>query len=697
VTNSTDTSVTWSVDGIAGGTAGSGTISTTGLYTAPASAGTHTVTATSVASPSSAGNASVTVATQPTSCNATVAGVTVCTPTNGATVPTTFPVVAGIKANAGTAITANAIYLDFKLAFSHSGADATSLSTNLTTTVGSHSLIVQAWDNTGFVYKATETITVSNGGTPPPPPPSGVLTWHYDNNRSGLNSHETTLTPANVKAATFGKLFSYSLDGFPYAEPLYMSGLTVNGAAHNVVFVTTEKASVYAFDADNFGTGAPLWKKSMLATGDAPLSASNIGPFRGSTSTPVIDASTGTLYAVAFVTNASGSHIMLHALDVATGADKSGSPVEITASVPSSASNAVNGKLTLTTACTNRAALTLSANTLYIGFSACAQGWLLSYDTTTLQQIAVFNSSPNQTGFGTFGGAGGIWMGSGGMAADTAGNIYVVTGNGPFGVFPTTGTGGVMSWGNSVLKMDRTLHVLDSFTPHDQAFLWCSDTDYGSGGIMLVPGSNQVVTGGKNGRLILLNRDALGGNSSTDSGALDTQFFDTSATFTATCTDQSGAVLSSTKGNYALYATAAWFNGSFYVGASNNQPLKRYSLATGKIVGFAASANGFGGFGAMPVISANGTSNGIVWALDTSNALQQAGSTAPAPAVLHAYDAGSLTELYNSSQNAADTAGFALKFTSPIVINGKVFFGTAHTSSATDVNGTGELDVYGLK
>jgi len=253
-----------------------------------------------------------------------------------------------------------------------------------------------------------------------------------------------------------------------------------------------------------------------------------------------------------------------------------------------------------------------------------------------------------------------------------------------------------MSYGNSVLKLDRTLHVLDSFTPHDQAFLWCSHNDYGSGGLMLVPGSDQIITGGKNGRMIVLNRNALGGNSTDDSGAIATSFFDPTKTFTATCTDQSGTVLSDTKGALALYATAAWFNGAYYIGATH-EPLRRFTVSGATITPAGATTPTFGGYGAMPVISANGTSNGIVWAIDTTNALQQSGSTAPQPAILRAFDASSLTELYNSTQTASDAAGFALKFTSPIVANGKVFFGTAHTSVATDVNATGQLDVYGNK
>ena len=236
-----------------------------------------------------------------------------------------------------------------------------------------------------------------------------------DNGRSGLNSNETQLTPANVNASSFGKLFSYQVDGYAYAQPLYISNLRINGGSHNVVFVATEMASVYAFDADNFGDGSPLWKTSLLQPGDVPQPGGNPQPAQGLTSTPVIDTGSNVMYLVSAQKSSSGAFsFRLHALDITTGLERAGSPVTIHASVPGTNSEAVNGTITLNNGCLQRAALLLSHGTLYIGFSACPTGWLLSYDAASLTQIAVLNMSPNVDGYGQFGGAGGVWMGGGG-------------------------------------------------------------------------------------------------------------------------------------------------------------------------------------------------------------------------------------------------------------------------------------------
>ena len=252
-----------------------------------------------------------------------------------------------------------------------------------------------------------------------------------DNGRSGLNSNETQLTPANVNTAGFGKLFSYAVDGYAYAQPLYISNLRINGSSHNVVFVATEMASVYAFDADNFGDGSPLWKTSLLQPGDVPQPGGNPQPAQGLTSTPVIDTGSNTMYLVTAQKSSTGAFsFRIHALDITTGQEHAGSPAAIHASVPGTNAEAVNGVITLNNGCLQRAALLLSRGTLYIGFSACPTGWLLSYDAASLNQIAVLNMSPNVDGYGQFGGAGGVWMGGGGPAADDQGNVYVSTGNG---------------------------------------------------------------------------------------------------------------------------------------------------------------------------------------------------------------------------------------------------------------------------
>jgi hypothetical protein len=210
-----------------------------------------------------------------------------------------------------------------------------------------------------------------------------------DNGRSGLNNQETQLTPANVNAAGFGKLFSYNTDGYSYAQPLYISNLRINGVSHNVVFVATEMASVYAFDADNFGDGSPLWRISLLQPGEVPQPGGNPKPAQGLTSTPVIDTGSNVMYLVSAQKSAVGAFTFrLHAIDITTGQERAGSPADIHASVPGTNSEAVNGVITLNNSCLQRAALLLSRGTLYIGFSACPTGWLLSYDVSSLTQIA---------------------------------------------------------------------------------------------------------------------------------------------------------------------------------------------------------------------------------------------------------------------------------------------------------------------
>ncbi|MGB6609224.1 MAG: hypothetical protein WBE63_05775, partial [Acidobacteriaceae bacterium] len=268
-------------------------------------------------------------------------------------------------------------------------------------------------------------------GTSSPTPASvSITTWHVDNNRSGLNSQETALTPATVGAQSFGKLFSYLTDGYAYAEPLLISGVSIGGTTHNVLYVATENDSVYAFDADNYGSGAPLWHVSLLQSGETPLSGA-IQPVQGVTSTPVIDPKTNTLYVVSAQTSTANPHTFrLHALDITSGAEKFGGPVVIQASLPGTGDGGTTD--TLTTSCVQRAALLLANGNIYIGFGGCVRGWLLAYSASTLAQVGVFTSSPNLNGENTNASAGGIWMGGGGPVADSAGNVYVVTGNGPW-------------------------------------------------------------------------------------------------------------------------------------------------------------------------------------------------------------------------------------------------------------------------
>jgi hypothetical protein len=537
---------------------------------------------------------------------------------------------------------------------------------------------------------ASATVTVTNA---PPPSTVSIPTWHGDNTRSGLNPNETTLTPANVVPGKFGRLFSYLVDGYIYAQPLYVSNLTINGAQHNVVFVATEYDSVYAFDADDSTVGQ-LWKTSLLASGETPLAGGNPLPWVGVTATPAIDQSTNTMYVVSEQKTASGGVFKLHALDILTGQEKSGSPIVVQASVPSTLPTAVNGKLTLTTSCLSRASLLVTSSSVVFGMSACGPGWVLAYDKSTLQQTGVLNTSPNIPGYGKYPGAGGVWMGGGGPAADSAGNIYLTTGDGPYD--------GSSSWGVSALKLgDPDLSVRGSFTPADQPYLWCRDSDLASGGVSVAPGGTQIMVGGKAGIVYLLNTNNMGGMQTGDAGAAQWFFWGGGQYLGPQCTDGSGNLVPQGYiAPYQLFSTGAWFNGSVYIGADPG-PIRQFIYAGGKLTPGTVSPQTSteyqpGIMGTTPFVSANGGTNGIVWAVDHGAPLQNANSATPSSAVLHAYLATDLSqELYNSATNNADMAGYGIKFTSPIVANGKVFVGTGHdpTSNPTP---QGELDVYGL-
>jgi PQQ-like domain len=538
--------------------------------------------------------------------------------------------------------------------------------------------------------------TTSLNDPPPPPPPSGVnvSTWHFDNGRTGLNANETALTSQNVTAQTFGKLFSYLVDGYVYAQPLLISNLTINGGTHNTVFVATENDSVYAFDADSKGTGSPLWQVSLLQTGETPITNASIQPFLGITSTPAIDSGSNTMYVVSTeALNGAGS-FRLHALDIATGAEKLGGPITIQASVPATNSDSVDGVESLTTSCLQRAALLLANGTVFIGFGACHSGWLLSYDAQTLSQTGVFNASPNLNGEGTFGGAGGVWMGGGGPVADSAGDVYISTGNGPYD--------GSTAFGESVVKFDSQLHRLDYFTPNDWEFMDCKDTDLAAGGVLLIPGSSQVLAGGKSGKLYLLSTAELGGMQAGDAGATQTLWFESDLIppYTTTCTDNHGATWTTDINSYEIFGTGAYFNGSVYLGVTPTSlsapgPLRVFTY-NGNLTPGATATNNIliSSYGTTPFISASGTSNGIVWMIDHGQPIQSAGTQTRA--TLRAYDAGSLSELYDSTDNTGDAPGYGIKFTSPIVANGKVYITTGH-DPVTAATPQGELDVYGLK
>jgi len=549
------------------------------------------------------------------------------------------------------------------------------------------------------VSASYEGVTASEAITVTLPTGSGVSipTWHVDAYRSGLNSREVALTPANVAPASFGKLFSYLVDGYAFAEPLIMSNVTINGTAHNVLYVATENDTVYAFDADNYGTGAPLWKTSLLQSGETPLQDGPIQPNQGITGTPVIDPTTNTLYVVsAEKSAASGSGYRLNALDIATGAQKSGSPVAIKASVAGSNATAVNGQVPLPGGCIQRTALLLANGNIYMGIGSCHEGWVLAYNASSLAQVAVFNVSPNLDGEGQYASAGGVWMGSGGPVADSAGNIYVSTGNGPWNPSQS-------AYSDSVLKFDKNLNLLDYFTPQDYAYMFCADSDLASGGLMMIPGSGQIIGGGKMGKLYLLNTANLGHEQANDAGATQTIFAEqgVASPYQSTCSDSAGSHTAMIN-SYEIFGTPAFFNGSLYVGVTptSTSPfgvVHRFGYSSGVLSAQESSSPSVqqNTRGTTPFISANGTTDGIVWMIDEGQPINA--PDAPTTATLRAYDAQNLAnQIYNSSTNTSDEPGYGIKFSSPVVANGKVYISTGNPTPGSS-GSLGEINVYGLK
>lgn len=491
----------------------------------------------------------------------------------------------------------------------------------------------------------------NSGG--PPAASAGTLTSRNDNARSGLNLQEGILTPANVNPAKFGLLFSYPVDGFVDAQPLYMPNVTIGGQVHNVLFVATEHDSVYAFDADTLGP--PLWQTSFINPGagittvpSADVRCEGIVPEFGITSTPVIDPNSGTLYVEARTKEVVGGTTnyahRLHALDIASGAEKFGGPVVIQGQVQGTGDGSVNAIVSFNPLTQEqRAALLLNnnTNTIYIGFASLCDvdpyhGWEFAYDAHTLTQVGIFNTTPN-------GGQGGIW--NGGPSADASGNLFVITGNGTF-----DGVAG-QDWGDSFLRLTPGLAVVDFFTPFNQADLSANDLDVGSAAPLLLPDQavgppHLLVSAGKEGRIYLVNRDNLG------------QF-------------QSGSdsqIVQELVGQLgSLFTTPTYFNNMVYF-AANGDVLKAFSFVNGQLSTspVAQGATPFGYPGAEVTISANGSSNGIVWALENEVSL-----------VLHAYLAANVAnELYNSTMNPNDMLEAGGAFVVPTVANGRVYVGT---------------------
>jgi fibronectin type 3 domain-containing protein len=542
---------------------------------------------------------------------------------------------------------------------------------------GAHNVTVTTAD---LLKTSSATVYVTNY--------AGTMTHHNDNFRTGQNLSETVLTPANVTQASFGRLFSYSLDGLAMASPLYVAGVTLPDATiHNIVYVATEHDSVYAFDADGRST-APLWQQSFIS----PAAGANvttvpssdtgeccdISPEIGITGTPVIDPVTNTLYVVAKTKEGtSGNQTYkqkLHALDIATGAEKFGGPVVLQASVPGTGAGTQSGNVAFDALHENqRPALLLSNGVVYIAFGSHGDnqpyhGWVLGYNATTLQQTMQLNLSPDDSGAG-------IWQANGGPATDAAGNIYVVTGNGGFNA-----NSGGRNFGDSFVKLTPSGTVVDYFTPHDQASISSRNFDLGAAGPMLLPDQpgghpHLVVGAGKNNTVYLIDREGMGQYNANN----DNQIVQSLVNIFPYGTPEPGN-----------YSGAVFFNGTVYFGPIADN-IQAFSMTNGLLSTSATSRSKeiYAYPGATMAISANGSTNGILWAIQRNGDCgTQTTCLTAAPGVLRAYDASNLTFLLYGSDQAPggrDTLDFAAKFSVPLVANGKVF-----------VSSMGKLTVYGL-
>jgi hypothetical protein len=552
------------------------------------------------------------------------------------------------------------------------------------TAVGTHAIVATSVANSSESGSAVVAVTDL----------TGIFTYHNDLARDGANTHEFALTPINVNTGGFGKLFSCTTDGAIYGQPLWVSGVQINGAQHNIVIVATGHDSLYAFDADA-SPCVTLWSSNLIDAGHGALSGEtpvpsgptgnlvgvgygDITPELGVIGTAVIDAGSNTLYVVSKSVNAAQTTFnqRLHAIDLTNGNEKPGSPALIGGTFPGSGST-----VTFSARQQNqRSGLVLLNGVVYIAWSAHEDGlpyygWVMSYvyNGSSFVQGNVLNVTPNKQ-------SGGIWMGGGAMAVDSNNNLYALTGNGTFDA--TSGTTPNNDFGDSLLQMSPSLSITQYFTPSNQSTDNQGDRDFGSGGAAVLadlpagsPVTHLLMGGGKDGSLYVFNRDHLGG------------FGDTNAVQLLPL-------------GHSIFSTGAFWSNNFYIAGAGGA-LSAFSLdtATAQFALASLSTKLYKFPGGTPSVSAAGAQAGIVWILD-NNLYCTKQSSGCGAAVLHAYDAANLAnELWNSAMIPSDAAGNAVKFTVPTIANGKVYVGT-RGNNIGGVNGStsvaGELDVYGL-
>ena len=596
------------------------------------------------------------------------------TPGSDSSAPTISTQPANQSVNAGqtatfTVVAAGAAPLSYQWQLNGTaiaGSTAASYTAPVTTTADSgQQFRVVVSNSLGSITSniATLTVTTGIGGSASS---IDVTTYAYDNLRTGQNTSEMTLTPANVTSSKFGKLGEFAVDGLVDGQPLLLSNLNIPGTgSKNVLYVATEHDSIYAFDADSISStgGTALWHVSALLSGETTSDNRGCGqvtPEIGITSTPVIDRSRNAIYVVAMSKDSQGNYFQrLHALDLTTGKELFGGPTTIQATFPGTGANSSNGNVVFDPKqYKERAGLLQLGGTIYTTWASHCDispytAWVIAYNADSLAQSGVLNLVPN-------GNDGATWMSGGAPGADASGNIYFIMGNGTFdttlnsSAFPANG-----NCGNCFAKISSTapLTLLDYFTPLNTQSESLSDTDFGSGGELLLPDILDAtgktrhlgVGSGKDANIYVVDRDNMGKfNANSDN-----------------IYQQINGQLTG-----GVYSKPSYFNGTVYYGAVGDA-IKAFPISAGKLAAgpSSQSPHTFTYPGANPIISASGTTNAIVWAVENTN---------PA-AVLHAYDATNLaTELYNSNQAPSGRDNFSNnKFISPMIANGKVYVGTS--------------------
>jgi hypothetical protein len=510
-----------------------------------------------------------------------------------------------------------------------------------------------------------------------------VATSYYDNQRTGANLRETSLTTANVTVGRFGLLFSRAVQGQMYAQPLYVSGVDMPGhGTRNVVVVATEHNNVYAFDADDPTAATPYWSVNLGPTvpntdiGDTSPCI-DLQPEIGISATPVIDLATNTVYVEAKTKEGTQYIHRLHALDLATGREILGGPVVITGQVLGSGDDSVSGMLTFNPMRQHgRPGLLLDHGVIYMAFGSHCDvvpyhGWVFAYDATTLRQRGVYVDTPN-------GASGGIWMSGAGMSADSMGDVYFVSGNGSFDL-----TASPPNMSNAVSRMrltDSGFQLVDWFVPYNQMLLNDGDLDLGTTTVMHIPGTNLLLNGGKEGQLYVIDRDHMG---QYVAGGNDSQIVQ--------------RVLATHNMYYShIHGSPVYWRGptnAYIYVMGEEDVLRAYRVLTNGLDPTCAMTSTVRAADGMPggmlAVSANGDAagSGIVW---VNRPLQGDANIEIAVGILHAFDASDLShELWNSEQDpsGADRLGFFAKFAPPTVANGRVYVGTF----------SDRLQVYGLR